>query len=273
MNKIILQGTLTFLLFLGIWFSIKEINWMDALHIQETTESTEEKLGEVLWDAFSNGQKECKNYQIISGLDSIVSHICKANNIEREPIKVHVLLGSDINAFALPGGHLIVNGGLIKNTEQQEELIGVICHELAHIQLNHVMKKLVKEIGLSVLVSIAAGNGGQEIIKEAVKLVSSSAFDRGIEKEADIKAVDYLINAEINPEPFANFLFKISDDDKHEVKYLSWINTHPDAKERAEYIVEYSKNKTAIFKPVLSDSTWVNLKNEVNKMGLNDFVN
>lgn len=265
MSKIILQGILTFLLFFGIWFSMKEIDWMGTLKIQETTDNTEEQLGDVLWDVFSKGQIECENAPIVSALDSIVNHICKANNIEREKIQVHVLLNADINAFALPGGHLIVNTGLINNTEQQEELTGVICHELAHIELNHVMKKLVKEIGLSVLVSIAAGNGGQEIIKESLKLLSSSAFDRSIEKEADIKAVDYLTNAEVNPEPFANFLFKISVDDKPEAKYLSWLGTHPDSKDRAKYIIEYSKSKSANFNPILSDSTWINLKNETNR--------
>jgi predicted Zn-dependent protease len=79
-----------------------------------------------------------------------------------------VLNNDEINAFALPNGHLIVYSGLILNSDNQEELIGFICHEIAHIALNHIMKRLVKEIGTSVLISMTTGNGGSEIIKENV---------------------------------------------------------------------------------------------------------
>ena len=127
------------------------------------------------------------------------------------------------------------------------------------------MKKLVKEIGLSVLISMTTGNGGSEIVKETAKMLSSSAFDRSLEKEADIKAVDYLIKAKINPEPFADFLFKLSDKENEATKYLTWISTHPDSKERAEYIIEYSKDKKSIYTGVMTTETWDKLKEKLNE--------
>ena len=110
---------------------------------------------------------------------------------------------------------------------------------------------------------MTTGNGGPEIIKETVKMISSSAFDRNLEKEADIKAVDYLTTAKVNPEPFANFLYKLSDKEHEAVKYLTWISTHPDSKERAEYIIEYSKDKLTDYKPILNKETWEKLKEEL----------
>jgi len=91
-------------------------------------------------------------------------------------------------------------------------------------------------------------------------MLSSSAFDRSLEKEADIKAVDYLVNANLNPEPFAYFLYKLSETENEAAKYLTWISTHPDSKERAEYIIEYGKGKKTQYKPVLSIDTWDKLK-------------
>lgn len=110
---------------------------------------------------------------------------------------------------------------------------------------------------------MTTGNGGGEVIKETAKMLSSSAFDRSLEKEADIKAVDYLIKAKVNPEPFANFLYKLSDKEHEATKYLTWISTHPDSKERAEYIIEYSKGKLTEYKPILTNKTWNNLKEEL----------
>lgn len=263
MKKTIFQGALIILLFFGIWAVLSQINWVKILNVQQATDKTAQKLGELFLEVFQKAEKEIKNIQVINSVDSIVAHICKENQIDRESIKVHILNNDEINAFALPNGHLIIYSGLILNSDNQEELAGVICHEIAHIELNHVMKKLVKEIGLSALISMTTGNGGTEVIRETAKTLSSSAFDRSLEKDADIKAVDYLINAKVNPEPFANFLYKLSLKEHEATKYLTWISTHPDSKERAAYIVENSKNKLTDYQPILSSEAWDKLKEEL----------
>jgi predicted Zn-dependent protease len=265
MKKTIIQGAISILLFFGTWVALTKIDWVTVFKVQKVTDKTEEKLGNLFWEIFQRTEKENKNPFVVNSIDSIVTRICTANKIDREFIKVHILNKDDINAFALPNGHLIVYSGLIINSDNQEELSGVICHEIAHINLNHVMKKLVKEIGLSVLISMTTGNGGSEIVKETAKMLSSSAFDRSLEKEADIKAVDYLIKAKINPEPFADFLFKLSDKENEATKYLTWISTHPDSKERAEYIIEYCKDKKSLYTGVMTTETWDKLKEKLNE--------
>jgi predicted Zn-dependent protease len=263
MKKPIIQGLITILLFFGTWNVLTQIDWIKIFKVQQVTDKTEQKLGELFWEVFKKSEKEIKNTHVVNSVDTIVTQVCKANNIDRSKLKINILDKDDINAFALPNGHLIIYSGLILNSDNQEELAGVICHEIAHIELNHVMKKLVKEIGLSVLISMTTGNGGAEVIKETAKMLSSSAFDRGLEKEADIKAVDYLVNANINPEPFADFLYKLSDTEHEAIKYLTWISTHPDSKERAEYIIEYSKDKLTDYKQILNNETWEKLKEEL----------
>ncbi len=263
MKKTIIQGAITLMLFFGSWFLLTKINWVRVFNVQKVTDKTEEKLGDLFWETFQKNEQENKNPFVIKTIDSMVSRICTANNINRESIKVHVFIKEDINAFALPNGHLIIYSGLILNADNQEELCGVICHEMAHINLNHVMKKLVKEVGLSVLISMTTGKGGTEVIKETAKMLSSTAFDRSLEKEADIKAVDYLIKAKINPAPFADFLFKLSEKENEATQYLTWINTHPDSKDRAEYIVTYSKDKQSKYTSVITTAAWDKLKDKL----------
>ena len=265
MKKTIIQGLITVVLFFATLFALQQVNWVSVFRVQKLTDKTEEKLGELFWDVFKKTGKENKDSFVNNSVDSLVTKICSANNIDREKIKLHILDKDEINAFALPDGHLIVFTGLILNSESPEELSGVIGHEIAHIQLNHVMKKLVKEVGLSALISLTTGNGGSETIKETAKLLSSTAFDRSLEKDADIKSVDYLVKANINPEPFADFLYKLSERENEATKYLSWISTHPESKERAEYIIEYSKDKKGTYEPVLSRDTWDKLKDKVAK--------
>lgn len=262
MKKIIDQGLILIFLFFGIWFSCVQFDWVSFLKIQKVTDSTEQKLGDLLWREFKNDETEIKNPIVLKSLDTLVNAICTANKIDRSFLKIHVLLNDEINAFALPNGHLIVYSGLILNAEKQEELTGVICHEIAHIEKKHVMKKLINEIGLSVLISLTTNRGGTVVLKETTKLLSSTAFDRSLEKEADIKAVDYLIATRIDPNPFANFLYKLSEVDGD--NYFSWLNTHPDSKQRAMYILDYFKNKKFNFKPILTNETWLKLNNKIN---------
>lgn len=266
MNKIITQGLVIIVLFFSIWFALREIDWMSLLKVEQATEKTEEKLGELFWELIKSSEREINNQSVVNSIDSIVTKICNKNEIDRSIIKVHIVNKDEVNAFALPNGHLVVYSGLILASDNQEELAGVICHEIAHIELNHVMKKLVKEVGLSVLISMTTGNAGSEIIKETAKVLSSSAFDRGLEKEADIKATDYLVEASINPEQFANFLYRLGDSENQVMKYLSWISTHPDSKERAEYIIEYSKDKVIIAEPILTPETWSELQNNLSEL-------
>jgi predicted Zn-dependent protease len=170
MKKIIFQGIFISFSFFASWFLLSKINWVSILKVQKITDKTEEKIGDVFWDIINKSEDEDTNPFAKNALDSIVSKICLENNFDRELIKIHIVRKDEINAFAMPNGHLLVYTGLIEASENQEELSGVLCHEIAHIQLNHVMKKLIKEVGLSTLISMTSGGGGTEVIKETIKL-------------------------------------------------------------------------------------------------------
>ena len=263
MKKTILQGAIIVVLFGSAFFALSRIDWMKIFKVQQVTDQTEEKLGDLFWDVFEKSGKEVKDVHVVNAIDSIITNICEANDIDRKKLKPHVLASDEINAFALPNGHLVINTALILESGHQDELAGVIAHELAHIQLNHVMKKLVKEIGLSVLISMTTGSNGAETIKESARMLSSSAFDRKMEKDADMKAVEYLVNAKVNPEKFAEFLYKFVEGEQENLALLTWISTHPDSKSRAEYIIEQSKQQTESYNSIISDGLWKRLQERV----------
>jgi len=189
--------------------------------------------------------------------------ILESNSIYRSKLKLPILVKDEINAFTLPNNHLVLYSGLMKYAENEEELMGVIGHELAHMEKNHVMKKLIKEFGLSVLISMTSGKGGGEAIKQIAKILSSTAYDRDLEREADMTSVDYLINANVDPEPFANFLYKLGEAENSIPEQVYWVSTHPESKERAEKIIEYIKGKSITNKPVLSKPQWELLKSKL----------
>ncbi len=103
------------------------------------------------------------------------------------------------------------------------------------------------------------------MIKEGSKILSSLAFDRSIEKEADIKAIEYLKNANINPEPLANFLYLLAGEETGLLESLEWISTHPVSKERAEYIIAKIDNELE-YSSAISNSTRRALKIEIQEL-------
>jgi beta-barrel assembly-enhancing protease len=262
MKNTVVQGLVILLSFFLIWFGFSQLDYMKFFKIKERTLNVENKLGDMIWDQISRTEDVVLNDSITKTLDSLISPICKANRIERDSLKVHIINKDEINAFALPNKHLVVYTGLIIDCKKQEALQGVLGHEIAHIEKNHVMKKLSKELGFSVLMTAASGGKGGQLIREIFKTLSSSAYDRTLEKEADITSVDYLIEAGIDPKPMADFMYQMALDSKMPDGFL-WIASHPESEERANYILEYIKGKKLTIKPTLTEKNWKSFQKQV----------
>lgn len=262
MKTITFRLIILVLAFFSAWYLLGQLNWVAIFRVKQLSKTTEEKLGDLIWEIEQFEQKEITDPKVIHPLDSILIRICKANDINREGIKLHVIHSEEINAFAMPNRHLIINSQLILDCENPEELSGVLAHEIAHMELNHVMKKLVEEIGISALMSVTNGKD-ITIAKNIAKTLSSSAYSRSIEQEADIKAVDYLIRSDIHPKYLANFLFRLSSQGSSATKYLTWISTHPGSEERASYLIDAIGKKVIHEKPVLTGDFWRRLQEHV----------
>ncbi|MGK6353103.1 M48 family metallopeptidase [Parapedobacter sp. DT-150] len=260
MNKVVLRGISIVASFFAAWFVLSQADWLSILRVEQVSNKTEEKLGDLFWEVFKKDAAENQDPFVTSAVDSMLAKVCVANRIDKDKIKLHILMKDEVNAFALPDGHLVLYSGLITAVDEEGELSGVICHEIAHIELRHVMKKLIKEVGLTMLISMATGGNGTEVMRESAKLLSSTAFDRALEKEADIQAVEYLAQAHISPRPFANFLNRLADVESAPSRYLSWISTHPAAEERAAYILAHTEDKAINDEPILTSETWRKLK-------------
>lgn len=263
MIKILLQLTLMVVLFLACWLGLRQINWVKIFHIEEIKTSTEERLGEIFWEMFSSGEYVLKDSTVVDPIDSIITHVCEHNSINKSKIRLHIIRNGEINAFTLPDNHLVVYTGLIKACDNETQLTGVICHEFAHMEKHHIMRRLRNEIGLSVLTSITSGGHGGQATRKALKVLTSTAYDRKMEIEADLTAVDFLIRSEIDPEAYANLMLKLSDNSSNLPDQVYWVSTHPDSKERAKKITDYIKGKEIIKSRILNEETWIKLKEHI----------
>ena len=260
MSKTLRKGLGILVAFFGVWFLFAQIDFITVFKIKEAKSSTENGIGNIIWEQIEKTENVIYNDSIVSKLDSLLLPLCKKNRIERDSLKVHIIHKDEINAFAMPDNHLVIYTGLIEASKNEQALLGVLGHEIAHLEGNHVMKKLSKEIGFSVLLSLTGANSS--VIKEIISTLSSSAYDRNLEQEADLKSVEYMINAAIDPRPFADFMYELSIDNEIH-KYTYWISTHPESEARAKYILNKIKGKKIKSKPILTKKSWERFKQQI----------
>lgn len=115
---------------------------------------------------------------------------------------------STLNAFCAPGGYIYIYTGILKYLEAEDQLAGVLGHEMGHADLRHSTRQLTKMYGVQTLISLVAGD--RELIKQVTSSLIGLSFSRTHEKEADECSVKYLCPTSYNSDAGALFFEKIS---------------------------------------------------------------
>lgn len=251
--------------FFGVWFALSQVPFVTDEKLAEMTATNEQRLGDMMMEMITKTETEVKTDSAVAIVHEAKEKLCEAIGIEHSQIKLHVIYNSEVNAFALPDSNLIVYTGLIAYCKNADEMAGVMGHELGHIVEGHVMKKLVKEVGLTMLGVLVGGNSGSEVLVEVFKTLTSSSFDRSQEREADRLAVEYMLEANLDPEHLANFMFRLSQEDHAYPEFMEWVSTHPDSKDRSADILKLkNESDQTDFETLATDEEWETLKTRLN---------
>ena len=155
------------------------------------------------------------------------------------PFTIKVLDDDQVNAFALPGGYLYVNSGLILAAQTEAELAGVMAHEIAHVAARHGTKGATRSqiwnlasIPL-VFVGGPVGMAIREISQIAVPMTFLK-FSRGFEREADLLGLEYEYAAGYDPAAFVDFFDRMNTQRKKPNFMARAFATHPMNQDRVE---------------------------------------
>ncbi len=246
-----------------IWFGLSRLNFKKATRIDHRIEQLEEKLGDIFLKIFKQQHQEIKDPEIHEYLESVLEDLFSKNQIDRTSIDIYVLRSSMVNAFALPGRNILLLSGLVEFTETPEELIGVIAHEIAHVESDHVMRKLSREVGIAVLFTAVTGNYNMELLREVAKLIASNTYSRTLENEADLLAIEYMINAGYNPRGLVDLFNRFADKFDILPSELQWISTHPASVDRAERLEEIIEEMGTVSFKKPDMEKWNQFKNKL----------
>ncbi|MBL8383763.1 MAG: M48 family metallopeptidase [Burkholderiales bacterium] len=139
----------------------------------------------------------------------------------------HVAEDATVNAFAMPGGFIVVHTGLLALAGSAEEVAGVLAHEVQHVERRHSLKAMVKSAGLMVTVSLLFGDLGG-LVSVGQDLIGLK-FSRDHESEADAEGLKMLVAAGIRPQGMRDFFRRMSEQEKLD---LGWLSSHPASETR-----------------------------------------
>jgi predicted Zn-dependent protease len=140
----------------------------------------------------------------------------------------------EVNAFAVPGGFVYVNRGLIERADKMDEVAGVLGHEIGHVVRRHTVKQMEKEQGANVGITLACvltGVCNSQVAGAAIQLGGGALFarfSRQDESEADQEGFNNVVHAGISPEGMVSMFRKLLEERKTRPAGVeAWFITHP----------------------------------------------
>ena len=138
-----------------------------------------------------------------------------------------------VNAFAMPGGIIVVHTGLLRQASDPGEVAGVLAHEVQHVEQRHSLRQMISSLGWGALVGLTIG----DISAMAAMLAHQAGtlyFSRDMEEEADRLGLHTLQRAQIRPDGMLSFFQKLDSQEQHKASAPRWISSHPQTAARAQ---------------------------------------
>jgi beta-barrel assembly-enhancing protease len=175
--------------------------------------------------------------------------LLKQSKVEETPynLKVFIVPTEQINALALLGGNIIIFEGLLKVADSPEEIAGLLAHEVQHIFLKHSTRGILRNLASGMLLALVRrdANTVMEGVVGIAGQLNTLGFSRKMETEADIKGIELMLEAKINPKGMLSIFKKLLKEElkleenkknssisKNAKEVFSYLSTHPSAKIR-----------------------------------------
>jgi Zn-dependent protease with chaperone function len=202
-----------------------------------------------------------------AAIETIVSRLAGAAKRSDFEFRVQLVDDAQINAFALPGGQIVVYTGLLKQATRAEQVAGVLGHEMAHVTLRHGVHGAAKQAGLLIAFEVVVGDAsGLAGLGEQLALsAATNGYGRGLERAADAEGARMLAASNIDIHGLTEFFAKLKDVPGSEATGAAgWFSDHPGHDERIAAIEAIARKLQPTPPPAL-DIDWAAVQQDLVK--------
>lgn len=183
---------------------------------------------------------------------------------EKYQVKITVVNKSEVNAYALPGGHIVLYTGILDVMDDPEMLVALLGHEVSHINKRHSMQSMLSAMSMSLLRSMILSGFGDvgSVVLEHAGALEQLSYSRKLEREADREGMKLMIRNQVNPAGMKKLMLRLEEVNDDIPGMFSFISTHPMSEERiktADAFAATHKSATFALKKELREC-WQQLK-------------
>lgn len=262
-RKLLLELFSILALFAALWFLITKLAPVPDAFPANFSVSQEEKLGKIITDAVLESEKEITSPEVTKAVEEVSRRLISGLDNSVYHYHFYVIDKKEVNAYTFPGGNIIVFSGLINFAETPEELAAVLSHEIGHVEKRHLVYRIMKEVGVSVLVSIITSSD-KSIVRQLMQMLLSPAFDRDQETEADNFGLTLLQKTGVSPAAQAAFFMRLNNKKFSNDEKLELLMTHPHDKKRIQNALDFPRGKSFVEKP-FAGIDWEKVKKEISE--------
>lgn len=202
----------------------------------------------------------CTDPDAVEAVQAIVNRLMAHQPPTRHPITTIIACDDRINAFAAPGGYIVVLSGLLAKTRRPEELAGVLAHELTHIKRQHPEQGVIRALGVGAMLAVVAGDFST--LANVAASLTTLRYSRSDEQAADREGLDLLLAAKIDPQGMVDVFRSLADSIGSESDPLSFLSTHPQWNDRVEQLQAQAERAAHHrVSPLLRAVDWSKIRN------------
>jgi Zn-dependent protease with chaperone function len=154
------------------------------------------------------------------------------------PVSITVVESDEVNAFAIPGGHIVVYDAILDQMKTPEELAALLGHEASHIALRHSLRNIFRNMARQMFISIIIGdhsNVATAVVNNADAL-KGLQYSRSLETEADDNGLQLMEKSRINPQGMMRLMQMLQKESGSGGERAAFLSTHPVFKDRIQNI-------------------------------------
>jgi len=220
----------TVVLLVGGYFGVRQAG---RSAIELLPHSADEQVGKLALGSMTLEGEVVTDKVLKSAVRSIVDRLSKPGT-DGFHFEVRIVDAPIVNAFALPGGPIVVYTGLLRAAKSPEQVAGVLAHEMAHVTRRHGMQRIAQSVGVIALVQLLAGDvsGLAAVGVELVRDGAINSYSREQESDADADGVERMLRTHLDPRALADFFELLKSREPGLPTVAAWLGTHPDLDER-----------------------------------------
>jgi len=177
-------------------------------------------------------------------VSALFAELKQAIGEERPDLRLLFRQGKRIgaNAVALPGGTVVITDELIKLAKSDDEIAGVLAHEIGHYEGRHSLRQIYRVAGIAFMLGVIGGDSSQivdDVVGQLTALQTLS-YSREFETDADRRSVELMVRAGRDPTAFVTVLLRLMGD-RQSARETGWLSTHPGTADRKKTVEEVAR--------------------------------